>query len=80
MRFVAGEWLKNVGGIKKGTILGVPDTPKVWDMLDEQLDKEYCFASGKGLLVARAFIDSGGHYTKEVYAYCKNDLQGSVLL
>lgn len=58
-------------GIKKGTILGVPDTPKVWDMLDEQLDKEYRFASGKGLLVARTFIDSGGHYTKEVYAYCK---------
>lgn len=58
-------------GIKKGTILGVPDIPKAWDMLDEHLDKEYHFASGKGLLVARTFIDSGGHYTKEVYAYCK---------
>lgn len=58
-------------GIKKGTILGVPDTQAVWDMLDEQLDKEYKFANGKGLIVARTFIDSGGHYTKETYAYCK---------
>lgn len=58
-------------GIKKGVILGVPDTQEVWDMLDEQLDKEYHFASGKGLIVARTFIDSGGHYTKETYAYCK---------
>ncbi|WP_293726888.1 terminase gpA endonuclease subunit [uncultured Phascolarctobacterium sp.] len=58
-------------GIKKGVILGVPDTQEVWDMLDEQLDKEYRFASGKGLIVARTFIDSGGHYTKETYAYCK---------
>lgn len=59
-------------GIKKGTILGVPDTKEVWEMLDAQLDKEYKFADGKGLIVARTFIDSGGHYTKEAYAYCKN--------
>lgn len=60
-------------GIKKGVILGVPDTKEVWDMLDVQLEKEYRFASGKGLLVARTFIDSGGHYTKEVYAYCQKN-------
>ena len=27
-----------------------------------------------GLLVARTFIDSGGHYGKEVYAYCQRHL------
>lgn len=57
-------------GISKGIILGVPDTKDVWLQLDAQLDREYKFASGTGLLVARTFIDSGGHYTKEVYAYC----------
>lgn len=57
-------------GIKKGIILGVPDTAQVWDALDEQLDREYRFQNGTGLIVARTFIDSGGHYTKEVYAYC----------
>lgn len=56
-------------GIKKGIILGVPDTAAVWRQLDEQLDREYHFADGTGLLVARTFIDSGGHYTSEVYNY-----------
>ena len=37
--------------------------------MDEQLDREYHFADGTGLLVARTFIDSGGHYTSEVYNY-----------
>lgn len=57
-------------GVVKGIIMGVPDTQEVWDKLDEQLDKVYHFANGRGLLVARTFIDSGGHYTKYVYAYC----------
>lgn len=56
-------------GIKKGIILGSPDTAAVWKQLDEQLDREYQFADGTGLLVARAFVDSGGHYTSEVYGY-----------
>lgn len=34
--------------------------------------QEY-FASGRGLKVARTFIDSGGHYTKYVYAYCRKN-------
>lgn len=56
-------------GIKKGIILGAPDTPEVWAALDEQLDREYRFKNGTGLIVPRTFIDSGGHYSKEVYAY-----------
>lgn len=56
-------------GIKKGIILGAPDTAAVWRQLDEQLDREYHFADGTGLLVARTFIDSGGHYTSDVYNY-----------
>lgn len=61
-------------GIKKGIILGVPDTESVWNELDQQLDREYHFKNGTGLLVARTFIDSGGHYTKEVYSYCLTGL------
>lgn len=56
-------------GIKKGIILGVPENQEVWATLDEQLDREYRFKNGTGLIVPRTFIDSGGHYTKEVYAY-----------
>lgn len=57
-------------GVVKGIIMGVPDTQEVWSKLDEQLDRVYRFANGRGLMVARTFIDSGGHYTKYVYAYC----------
>lgn len=56
--------------IKKGIILGVPDTQKVWDLLDQVLDRTYYFKDGKALTILRTFIDSGGHYTSEVYKYC----------
>ena len=61
-------------GIKKDIILGAPDTLAVWEQLNEQLDREYRFSNGTGLIVARTFIDSGGHYGKEVYAYCQRHL------
>lgn len=62
-------------GIKKDFILGVPDTPAVWQELDKVLNREYHFINGAGLLVARTFIDSGGHYTKDVYQYCMSHPQ-----
>ncbi|MBP2655879.1 MAG: Phage terminase large subunit GpA [Firmicutes bacterium] len=57
-------------GIKKGIILGVPDNAATWAELDQQLDRPYRFTNGTGLVVARTFIDSGGHYAKHVYQYC----------
>lgn len=58
-------------GIKKGVVLGAPDKAETWKELDQQLDRLYYFANGTGLRVARTFIDSGGHYTKNVYQYCQ---------
>jgi phage terminase large subunit GpA-like protein len=60
-------------GIEKGAVLGVPDQQSVWGKLDEVLGKTYLFADGGGLKVARTFIDSGGHYTQEVYRYCQKN-------
>lgn len=57
-------------GINKGVLLGVPDTKAVWNALDGVLDKTYHFADGRGMQITQTFIDSGGHYTSEVYAYC----------
>lgn len=57
-------------GIKKGIILGMPDQPGTWKELDGVLDKIYYFADGRGLKILRTFIDSGGHYSGEVYNYC----------
>lgn len=60
-------------GICKGVILGEPDNKATWDALDAVLDKVYRFKNGTGLKVARAFIDSGGHYTSKVYEYCEKN-------
>jgi len=57
-------------GIVKGVILGEPDKARTWQELDEVLDHVYTFKDGSGLKVLRTFIDSGGHYTSDVYAYC----------
>lgn len=61
-------------GIMKGVLLGVPDVKSgVWDQLDAVLDRSYAFSSGKTIKVARTFIDSGGHYSGDVYDYCEKN-------
>ena len=58
-------------GIKKGIINGRPDTSEVWARLDDVIDHVYRFKNGKGLKVSFTCVDSGGHFTQEVYAECK---------
>ena len=58
-------------GIRKGFILGRPDRPEVWKELDEAIDRVYRFKNGRGLKVGCTFVDSGGHFTQEVYEQCR---------
>lgn len=58
-------------GIVRGMILSKPDQKETWQQLDAILDRVYTFADGTGIKVARAFIDSGGHYSGFVYKYCE---------
>lgn len=60
-------------GILKGIVLGAPNQDRTWKEIDNILDKTYHFADGKGLKVVRTFIDSGGHYTSDVYNYCQKN-------
>lgn len=57
-------------GIKKGVILGRPDTEEVWERLDEVLFHKYKFKSGVSLQISLTFIDEGGHFTQEVRQHC----------
>ena len=63
-------------GIQKGIIMGspgVPDLPgkqSVWTRLDKLIDKDWTFADGKSLKISVTFVDSGGHYTQDVYEQC----------
>lgn len=58
-------------GIKKGYIMGRPDTDEVWDRLDDVVDHVYRYQNGKGLKISITCVDSGGHFTQEVYEQCR---------
>lgn len=59
-------------GIKKGMIMGKPNTKEVWERLDDVIDHVYRFRNGeRGLRISLTFVDSGGHYTQEVYEQCR---------
>ena len=57
-------------GIRCGIILGRPDTPEVWEQLDELITRVYRFGSGRGLRISMTFVDDGGHFTQEVRLRC----------
>lgn len=58
-------------GIKYGTIYGNPGETFVWDELDDILDKEYSYKNGEKIKILCTCIDSGGHFTSEVYSFVK---------
>src|SRR5690606_9126555 len=58
-------------GIEYGVIIGKPDDPQTMQQLDDILNRVWRFADGRGLKVACACIDSGGHFTSEIYKYTK---------
>jgi phage terminase large subunit GpA-like protein len=53
------------------TFRGNPAKPEVWRELDEHLQLTFEHESGVLLRIACTFVDSGGHHTKQVYAFCK---------
>lgn len=46
--------------------------PRVWQDLDHFLQKEYHHESGAVLRIAATAIDSGGHFTNEVYDFVRH--------
>ena len=57
-------------GISRGVIPGLPSSKAVWEEIDALMDKQWALPSGKTLKVMAAFVDSGGHFTTEVYQAC----------
>lgn len=60
-------------------IHGDPAQPKVWKQLDEALLKPLPHELAEPVTVAATCIDSGGHFTAEVYAYARERRQHHVL-
>ncbi len=62
---------KHNWGIEKGYIFGKPSDDDVWERLDGVIDRLWKFESGRKLKISVTFVDSGGHYTQEVYENCR---------
>lgn len=58
-------------GVMPFRIEGKPSQKQVWDDLDNIINSTYKRADGVQLRVSCTCIDSGGHFTDEVYKYCK---------
>lgn len=50
---------------------GDPARPELWKKLDEYLGRRYKHPSGVELPIACTAIDSGGHYTQQVYNFVR---------
>lgn len=57
-------------GIRYQVIHGDLEQPKVWEELDEFLQRKWRDKHGRSFGIVGAFIDSGGHYTGSVYKFC----------
>lgn len=62
---------KESWGILYNVFYGDPGQDAVWIQLDEFLKREFKFADESGIMIASTCIDSGGHYTQEVYKFTK---------
>ena len=58
-------------GVFPFRIEGKPSQKQVWDDLDNIIFANYDREDGVKLKVACTCIDSGGHFTNDVYKYCK---------
>lgn len=57
-------------GIEYQVLMGDPARTAVWDHLDLLLKQEWKTEDGRRLLIGAACVDSGGHHTAQVYAFC----------
>ncbi len=72
LEFEVVGWNRNEEswGILRGIIPGRPDSPGVWEEIDNLLDREWKLKNGMRMRILATFIDSGGHFTQEVYQEC----------
>lgn len=54
-----------------GEIYGDPAGKKLWEQVDDVVFRTYKRASGDAVKVSAIGVDSGGHFTSEVYTYAR---------
>lgn len=69
---------KESWGIKYQVMYGDLKKPEIWNELGEFLSQEFHKADGTPMRIRCTCIDSGGHFTNEVYRFCKARLSQAV--
>lgn len=62
---------KESWGIQYKIIFGDLKQPEIWAELDEFLSRTFTRQDGTKLKISRVCMDSGGHFTNQVYKFCK---------
>lgn len=62
---------KESWGIYYRVIYGDLKINNIWKQLDDFLSQTFTTADGRKLKILATCVDSGGHYTNEVYRFCK---------
>ena len=76
---ILGHGLNNeTYGIDYRIIYGDPGGDVLWKKLDEYLKREWHYADGDSRSVACACIDSAGHFTDEVYKFCRDKVKRNI--
>lgn len=65
--------------VSRAEIFGDPARPEVWKQLDSVILNPYRHELGGEIKIHAACIDTGGHYTHEVYQYVRERRRYSVL-
>ena len=60
-------------GIESFVLHGDPGRPVLWQQLQQRIAKQYEHESGQYLSITATCVDSGGHYTQQVYEFCKKN-------
>lgn len=71
IEFVAWGKGEESWGLEHKVLRGDPGRPELWDRLTAELGRTFRRDDGAVLSVSACAIDSGGHYTREVYAWCQ---------
>lgn len=58
-------------GIDEFILHGDPGRPVLWEQLNQRLLKQYKNHHDQPMSIVATCIDSGGHYTQNVYEFCK---------
>jgi len=64
--------------ISHDEIYGDPAGTKLWDQVDDVIFRTYTRTTGEEVKLAAIGIDSGGHFTSEVYAFCRQRMKRNV--